>query len=92
MKQVVFIKKENGYRTPEMIYDDLRKHSKLVSIVNDPVTGWTIEYFSLAETLGITDKVGEVTFTDGKVVSVRNVPAGVLKTVPPINVPEFGGF
>lgn len=87
------ITKANGYKTLDMKVEDLRRHSKLISIKQDPFNGAVIKYFDLKETLDL-DIIVEVTEMAGKVVSVRNLKdrEAVLKTIPPINPPMFGGF
>lgn len=87
------ITKVNGGKTLEMKVQDLRRHSKLISIQEDPLNGAIIKYFDLKETLDL-DIIVEVTEMAGKVVSVRNLKdrEAVLKTIPPLIPPMFGGF
>lgn len=91
MKKVLFVKREKGCETPESKAEALRKYGHLVSIKNDPISGGTIKYYSLAP-LDVYDTAVEVTIIKGRVVSVRNISSNILSTLPPVNSPEFGGF
>ena len=81
MKKVLFVKKDKGCATPEAKAEALKKYCRLINIVNDPITGNTLKYYSL-EGYDILDKVAEVTIINNRIVSVRNVPV----------MPQFGGF
>lgn len=91
MKKVLFVKKDKGCATPEAKAEALKRHCHIISIVNDPVSGGIIKYYSL-EYFDVLDKVTEVTYIGNRVVSVRNVPANIVRTLPPVNAPKFGGF
>lgn len=91
MKQVVYIKKEGGTKTPQMKADELARVAHLEAIINDPITGGTIKYYTMGA-LHDCGKCAEVTVVAGQVVSVRNVSEDVLRNLPPKNAPMFGGF
>lgn len=85
MKKIMFVKKDKGCATPESQAEALKKYAHLEKIVQDRCTGNTIKYYTW-DVLSEIGKCAEVTVSDGRVISVRNVPLSVL------NVPEFGGF
>lgn len=90
-KEVIMVKKINGRKTLDMKYKELLKVGKLVSQVKDPFDGSFKKYYSLTD-LGITDLVTEVYEKDGQILSITNKSADILKILPPIDVPKFGGF
>ena len=90
-RKKLFVNRTRGCETPEQKAEALKRHCHIISIVNDPVSGGIIKYYSL-EYFDVLDKVTEVTYIGNRVVSVRNVPANIVKTVPPVNAPKFGAF
>lgn len=83
---------EGGARTPAMIYESCKKCGKLISVDKDPFMNAVRRFYDVSE-LGITDRVVEITEANtGEIVSARYVPASIIKTLPPVNVPEFGNF
>ena len=91
MKEVMFVKKDRGCSSPADKANALCKCGHLASMYVDPVTGHTIKYYTMYA-LSDYDLCAEVTVVDDKVVSVRNVPIGVLKMVGSAGSVEFGGF
>ena len=91
MKKVLFIKTDKGTRTPESKAEALRKVGHLERIVEDPITGNKIKYYSMAA-LSDYGLCAEVTIRGGRVVDVRKVPEEILRELAPITVPEFGNF
>lgn len=83
MKSIMFIKKEKGCATLESKAEALRRVGHLERIIEDPITGSKIKYYSMPA-LHDYDLCAEVTIMAGRVVSVRNVPETALI--------QFGGF
>lgn len=91
MKKVMFIKVDKGVRTPESKAEALRKCGHLVAIVEDPMTGNKIKYYTTAA-LSDYDLCAEVTIRGGRVVSVRKVSKSILHELIIPDAPMFGGF
>ena len=88
MKQVVFIKKERGCNPPQAIAEECKRKGHLLAIDRDPYLQGVRKYYSLGE----DKRPMEITEVDNRVISVRRVPEVVLKTLPPLNPPQFGNF
>lgn len=88
MKQVVFIKKERGYNPLQAIAEECKRKGHLLAIVRDPYLQGVRKYYSLGE----DKRPMEITEVDNRVISARRVPEVVLKTLPPLNPPQFGNF
>jgi len=83
MKSVVFVKKEKGSASLESKAEALRKVGHLAKIIEDPITGGKVKYYTMPA-MHDYNLCAEVTVMAGRVVSVRNVPETVLI--------QFGGF
>ena len=81
------MRREKG-ATPEQISNDCYRKGKLLAIDRDPFLNGVRKYFKY----GDDERPMEITVLENKVVSARRVPATVLKTLPPLNPPEFGNF
>jgi hypothetical protein len=90
-KKIVMIKKINGRKPLDIKAKELQKCGKLVSQIKDPFDGSIKKYYSLTD-LGISDQVTEVYEKDGQILSITNKSSDILKIIPPIDVPMFGGF
>ena len=88
MKQVIYIKKEKGCSTPESIAEQCKRSGHLLAIDRDPYLQGVRKYYSLGE----DKRPMEITEVNNRVVSARRVPEVVLKTLPPLNPPQFGNF
>lgn len=88
MKQVVFIKKERGCNPLQAIAEECKHKGHLLAIVRDPYLQGVRKYYSLGE----DKRPMEITEVDNRVISARRVPEVVLKTLPPLNPPQFGNF
>ena len=79
-KQVVYIRKENGTKTPRQIAEELDRYGKLEGLVVKD--GYFFKYYSYENTaIEITclDKNGSV----GEAISVRKIPFEALDTLIP---------
>ena len=88
MKQVIYIKKEKGCSTPDKIAEECKRKGHLLAIDRDPYLQGVRKYYSLGE----DKRPMEITEVDNRVISARRVPEVVLKTLPPLNPPQFGNF
>lgn len=88
MKRVVLIKREKGCNTPESIAEQCKRNGHLLAIDRDPYLQGVRKYYSLGE----DKRPMEITEVDNRVISARRVPEVVLKTLPPLNPPQFGNF
>lgn len=88
MKKLVFVKIEKDCGTPESIAEECRRNGHLLSIDRDPFLQGVRKYYSL----GDDKRPMEITVVENRVVSARRVPEAILKTLPPLNPPQFGNF
>ncbi len=91
MKKVVYVKIENGTKSLEAFAKECKRNGHLVSIVNDPYLQGVRKYYTFNQPAADKRPV-EVTEVNNRVISVRRVPEIVLKTLPPIDAPQFGNF
>lgn len=91
MKKVVFIKRTNGTETPEAKAEALRKVGHLEKVIEEPSTGTVRKYYTM-DALADYNLCAEVTIIRGRVVQIRKLPLGILRTSTTIIIPEFGNF
>lgn len=90
MKKVAFIEKTCGFSSLEDKAEQLKKVGHLEAIIDDPITGERMKYYSMAA-LHDFDLCAEVVYRAGRIVSVRNVSEDILRQIK-VQAPVYGGF